>query len=448
MIKEPLVVREFDKLVVGDDSSGNSFDDNVKKIDPEDFDSLKSLYDNEDNDDDASRFLRIGHNKKDGDYISVKKYVGTIHTSTGLQIEVLPKLDLSVSNSGNKTPAEKRTKDIFIEMLKSMDNFYGKTLNKSDLNVNNMDLYEVYIRMYIDEVVTLVKHGLKSGYVRTEDNLNVCKGKILFQQNIRYNFAHQERFYVEYDEFSADRPENRIIKATLYKLQRISSDFENVKRIRQCLAYFETVHESLNYDADFAKISINRGNQEYEDLMIWSKIFLKDESFEVFSGETRARAILFSMDKLYESYVAKKLREAVKNKCKNWVVKTQPAEQHLFDDPPSFTLRPDIVIKRKGNKPVILDTKWKEIKNTPKNNYGISQSDMYQMYAYATKYGTDEVWLLYPMNKAMNGKNKTENQIYFSSTQPQIKVTAFFVDIERIDDANIDDSIYGLIKLI
>ena len=44
----------------------------------------------------------------------------------------------------------------------------------------------------------------------------------------------------------------------------------------------------------------------------------------------------------------------------------------------------------------IYDTKWK-ILDKSKNNYGISQADMYQMYAYHKKYdNAQSVTLIYP----------------------------------------------------
>ncbi len=82
---------------------------------------------------------------------------------------------------------------------------------------------------------------------------------------------------------------------------------------------------------------------------------------------------------------------------------------------------------KKDNRIVILDTKWKSIINNAGKNYGISQSDMYQMCAYSKKYGTPEIWLLYPMNKEMrasvpirfsskekkDGKIETDINIHF-----------------------------------
>ena len=42
-----------------------------------------------------------------------------------------------------------------------------------------------------------------------------------------------------------------------------------------------------------------------------------------------------------------------------------------------------------------MDTKWKLLADN-KANYGISQGDMYQMYAYQKKYSAVNVTLLYP----------------------------------------------------
>lgn len=70
----------------------------------------------------------------------------------------------------------------------------------------------------------------------------------------------------------------------------------------------------------------------------------------------------------------------------------------------------------------------------PRINYGISQSDMYQMYAYSKKYGTPEIWLLYPMNAEMGN----HAEISFESVDG-VNVRLFFVDV-----ANIDRSLQGL----
>ena len=80
-----------------------------------------------------------------------------------------------------------------------------------------------------------------------------------------------------------------------------------------------------------------------------------------------------------------------------FLVSTQDKRYHLFDEPgKKFLMKPDIVVKRRADDAVfIMDTKWKILSDT-KANYGISQADMYQMYAYQKKYGAENVTLLYP----------------------------------------------------
>jgi 5-methylcytosine-specific restriction enzyme subunit McrC len=69
-----------------------------------------------------------------------------------------------------------------------------------------------------------------------------------------------------------------------------------------------------------------------------------------------------------------------------------------------------------------MDTKWK-ILSDAKANYGISQADMYQMYAYQKKYSSENVTLLYPKTE-----NISREDIGFSSDDGVI-VRVRFVDL-------------------
>ena len=50
------------------------------------------------------------------------------------------------------------------------------------------------------------------------------------------------------------------------------------------------------------------------------------------------------------------------------------------------------------------------------------------MYAYGKKYGTSEIWLLYPMNEEM----RERQEILFTS-EDGIGVRLFFVDVANIE---------------
>lgn len=76
-----------------------------------------------------------------------------------------------------------------------------------------------------------------------------------------------------------------------------------------------------------------------------------------------------------------------------------------------------------------MDTKRKSLATNERKNYGISQADMYQMYAYSKRYKTPEIWLLYPVNDEMRGRS----EIGFDSGDGT-KVRVHFVDVTRTEE--------------
>ena len=417
-------VKEFDSIICNSDYKDN---DSYKYLVKKQFENLEMFiheFSGSEENADALDFMRIDYRRNVGDRITVKNYVGLIQMKDGFQVQILPKISFGEEeDSGNA-----RTKRIFLRMLRSMKDFPSKTFNDASLKVDQMNLYEIFINMYLQEVRHLVKRGIKSAYVSQEDNLRYYKGKLLVGQHLRANLVHKERFYVGYEEFLSNSPENRLVKSTLEKLQKITSSAENSKEIRQLLTAFELVESSTNYQKDFSKVVIDRNTKDYEMLMQWSKVFLMNKSFTTFSGSTTSRALLFPMENVYESYVAQQMKKLFRPD--GWDISTQDKGHYLFMNPrKKFALRPDIVLT-KDDHTVIMDTKWKNLINNEKKNYGISQSDMYQMYAYSKKYKTSEIWLLYPINDEM----RNSKPIKFDSGDGTT-VNLFFVDVANIEDS-------------
>ena len=416
-------VKEFDSIICNSDYKDN---DSYKYLVKKQFENLEMFiheFSGSEENADALDFMRIDYRRNVGDRITIKNYVGLIQMKDGFQVQILPKIAFGdEEDSGNA-----KTKRVFLRMLRSMKDFPSKIFNDASLKVEQMNLYEIFINMYLQEVRHLVKRGIKSAYVSQEDNLRYYKGKLLVGQHLRANLVHKERFYVGYEEFLSNRPENRLVKSTLEKLQKITSSAENSKEIRQLLTAFELVESSTNYQKDFSKVVIDRNTKDYEMLMQWSKVFLMNKSFTTFSGSTTSRALLFPMESVYESYVSQQMKKVFRPD--GWDISTQDKGHYLFMNPrKKFALRPDIVLT-KDDHTIILDTKWKNLINNEKKNYGISQSDMYQMYAYSKKYKTSEIWLLYPINDEM----RNSKPIKFDSGDGTT-VNLFFVDVANIED--------------
>ncbi|WP_197703133.1 McrC family protein [Aneurinibacillus soli] len=376
----------------------------------------------QDTDTDALELMTVSSKRGIGKIISAKNYVGLITMSDGTAIEILPKL-----YTKDKESSEVEIKRVFLDMLKFLKEIPYKTFNISSLHIEKNNIFEIFIRMFIQEIYTLVKRGLKSAYIEHQDNEYFYKGRINFSQHIKSNFAHKERFYIEYDIFSVDRTENKLIKTTLEFLRKVSSCRKNKKDLRTLLTAFETVDYSIHPDQDFTKITFDRNMKEYETILKWCSIFLKNKSFTTFKGSDVAYALLFPMERVFENYVAGQLNKVLDKSY--YQIKIQDQSYHLFDDPKRFLLKPDIVVQD-CNSSIVLDTKWKLLYPN-QSNYGVSQADMYQVYAYNKKYSSKMIFLLYPWTTAIN--NITEPITYQSRDDVTVRIG--FIDLININNS-------------
>lgn len=421
---ELFTIKEYDTII-----SQKGYQGRYKYMEKQQFENLITfIYDFKATEDqsDILNFISLGYRRNLGNTITFRNYVGLIQLKNGFQIQILPKIDFNQQ-------IRDQTKQVFIKMIQSMKDFPSKIFNNANLETAQMSIYEIFIEMYLKETRKLVKQGIQLAYVTNQGNLSYYQGKLLINKQLRKNNVHQERFYLEYDQFQADQAKNRIIKATLLKLLKITTSSKNAKQIRQLLVFFEGVSPSLNIDRDLAKITIDRTSKNYLSLIEWSKVFLKNKSFTPFSGNQNARALLFPMEKVFEAYVAKNMKRIFKRA--NYQVSSQDQSYYLFNqvngqNEHRFALRPDLVVTRDDGSVVILDTKWKKLSNNKRSSYGISQQDMYQMYAYAKKYQTSEVWLLYPINNEV----RDLDNIYFDSGDG-VMISLFFVDVEDIESS-------------
>ncbi len=331
----------------------------------------------------AIPYLKISTKKGYGKVLQAQNYVGVLQTKDGTTIEILPKIqEVSVEES----------KSILIKMLKTLKKSPFKNFNMAHLKSDKIPLLEIFITMFLDELSELIKKGIKLDYITKEENLAYLKGKLQIKEQIAQNYIHKERFFVAYDEYVSDRIENRLIKTTLNYLYKQSKLNSNKKRIREYLFVFDEVGVSHTVKSDFSKVKLGRQMKDYEQILVWVKTFLLSSSYSPHKGSDLAFALLFDMNELFESYVGHYLKK------QGYDISLQDKQHHLaFSEQKGiYALRPDIVI---DNGRVIADTKWK-ILNQEKTRQGVSGSDLYQMYAYGTKYtNCEDMYLIYPKDR-------------------------------------------------
>ena len=377
-------------------------------IKPDTFEALeKFVLENEK----TAQYLKITTKNGFGKVLQAQNYVGVIQTKDGTTIEILPKI---------KNATTEKSKDILIKMLKTLKNSPFKNLSVANLKSSKIPLFEIFISMFLEELTALVRNGIKSDYISKEENLKFLKGKLKISEQIKYNTIHKERFFVQYEEFISNRVENRLIKTTLQFLYNKSKLNKNQQRIREFLFVFDEIEISHNIKTDFSKIKLNRQMKDYEQVLLWCKTFLFENSFSPYKGNDIAFALLFDMNLLFESFVYSYLK-----KSSNFQdIKSQDRTHHLAYENGigRFRLKPDIVIN--GGK-IIADTKWKILSEDKAYN-GVLQDDMYQLYAYGTKYDNcEKIYLIYPFDELIikNSYNYFKNK--------ELKLDILFFDVYK-----------------
>ncbi|MEZ9067839.1 McrC family protein [Vibrio atlanticus] len=392
------IVFEFGYLTC--DEQAAQANDDYTLISANAFQYLERLCLNE-NKGNVGRFLKLCSRYGDK-LLQVRNYVGVLFTPNGEHIEVLPKVAKKTDNSPE---AIDESRKLLLMMLKHLGEFRHIATQSANVDTLRMPLLEVFIQQFLHSVNQLVKRGLRSDYVKQQDNLGFKKGKLLVAKQVRYNSVNKHKFYCEFDEFLQDRPANRLIRAALKKVAAYTRRNQSQRLLRELDFAFDDIPASTNVKQDFARVKLDRGMDYYQSPLAWARLILEGFSPLSMKGTANAQSLLFPMESVFESYVASILR---RNLADGVTLSTQAKSKYLVhhNGHRQFQLRPDLMLTKSTKSPetpemldttVILDTKWKLI-NLTASNYGISQSDMYQMFAYGHKYlgGEGDLFLIYP----------------------------------------------------
>ncbi|MEO5330399.1 MAG: McrC family protein [Magnetococcus sp. YQC-5] len=327
--------------------------------------------------------------------IQVTSFVGVIRTPQGFHIEVLPKVGKVIDDGA------KEARQLLLEMLRCLNGFRHIRIESALLAAAKMPLMEVFIGEFLQSVEQVVKRGLRSDYVSRQDNLFVLRGKLLVTQQIRQNVCRADKFYTEHDEFTPNRPENRLLHAALRRVLSESTTPTNQRLARELCFVFAEIPASTQAAQDFQQIRMDRGLAYYADALAWARLILENESPLTGIGHHHAPSLLFPMEMVFEAFVANCLSQQISRSYR--LKNTEDYSHYLVGhrDQKWFFLKPDMLITKANNNLFVLDTKWKLLNERLSNSndkYRLEQNDFYQLFTYGQHHlnGKGDLILIYP----------------------------------------------------
>lgn len=332
-------------------------------------------------------------------WLRLDNFVGVLESPCGQVIEILPK-------HRSATNCIESARKLLCKLICNALDINSRNTSHASIERFDSALPEWLTRKFLQELDLLYKRGLRFEYQRIEEQQRFLRGRLDVQKQLRQPPGREHLFHIQHDVFSADRPENRLLKTALLKICVTTQDSENWRLAHELQSLLHDLPESTDITHDFHCWQDSRLMAHYQAIKPWCEFVLNQHIPMAVQGDWRGLSLLFPMEKLFESYVASELTKAVAQQPgRGNHVYTQLASSylctHLKQD--MFLLKPDLSLNlgftRQPIQRWILDTKWKLLDGAAiDDKYGLSQQDFYQMFAYGHKYlnGQGTLVLIYP----------------------------------------------------
>ncbi|MEA3387321.1 MAG: hypothetical protein U9Q66_02865 [Patescibacteria group bacterium] len=317
------------------------------------------------------RFLFSSNGKNK---IKACSIVGSVSLKNGLTVEILPKFA-----KGNLTEyLKKQYRETLIGMIRVSNekNFITTQSQSGKISMGEMPLINYIIELFSNDLVNTLRQGLHQTYTKNIKNTSNIRGNILVSKTIQNNFIDKSKVYCEYNQHSSNNLLMQVFK-TLAKLlmQDDNLSYNTKQNLYEVHLLLDGV-EIINLKSqDFNKVVFNRLNDKYEILFNQANfIFNKYMPFSSKINSTPFWSILFSMDYLFEKFLAYLFRKSnirfneqsiincFENKTNNMIV----------------SAKPDFIIE---DNLYVADAKWKLLQKD-KTLYGLNAQNFWQLFSY------------------------------------------------------------------
>ncbi|MCM5703878.1 McrC family protein [Larsenimonas salina] len=321
-------------------------------------------------------------------WLRLDNYVGVLETPCGTCLEILPK---HVHDAEGAAPSRK----LLRRMIQSSLELSTREVGAAELELFEAPLSEWVMHRFLVALDELVQRGVRFDYERIEDEQPFLRGQLDVAAQMRQPPSRAHRFRLRHDRFSPNRPENRLLKCALERVCTATRSSDNWRLAQELRHRLSDVPASRDVKTDSNAWRTDRLMAHYQPVRPWCQLILDKTLPLAVAGHHHGMSLLFPMEQLFEQYVAHHLKRAAPPGTR---VHTQATGAWLCRHRGRnlFQLRPDLLVEQ-GARRWVLDTKWKRLAHDA-TNYGLSQSDIYQLFAYGHRYlkGHGDVALIYP----------------------------------------------------
>ncbi|MBT7817599.1 MAG: hypothetical protein HN566_12760 [Polaribacter sp.] len=284
---------------------------------------------------------------------------------------------------------------------------------KTDAKAVNKEVWikKILSIIWLNKLAAANKFGLPRTNVKESYKGHFIKGRINIRKSI-VPFLHNKQIVSDYSSKQYDEVIIRILNQA-YNI--MSSNFatnipENAQDAINKMSSFSSSLSNRVSLSEYKNIQYKSIYQSYKDIVdfSWKIINNKSSYMSTDFGHNDGFGLFIDMAEIWELY----LEKVLKKHFDGWEIDTQ-SEFNIYDNPKMFyhrSIRPDIIMrKRKGNKIVVFDAKWKKM-DFEYNDF--DRSDFFQINTYIAFLKTEDPesevvcgGLLYPFTKEISVDN-------------------------------------------
>lgn len=358
------------------------------------------------------------------DGLRFKQYCGIL----GLEhrsLEILPKIGFDDAD-------DPRSQEYLLRWLRDSGTLPTATDAAAFQALAGSSLLDAFVSAFLESVSSLLKQGLIHRYESKHDDLDVLRGRIDLARQFGRLHGRPDRIACQYDELTSDVEVNRIIKVALQIVARRGNP-SHTTRSFALLSSFSSVSDVTAAQMSLAPRRLDRQMNRYRSPLAWATMIIQTLSPSIRNGENEAPALLFDMNKVFESLAYNRL--TLKARAHRSIrLFRQDTSKHLatYRGAPAIRLRPDIVIYDKDQPVGVADTKWKRLTTDRAGVPLPKEADIYQMIAYATSFGVSEATLIYPAHSGLRADDLHAFEVRGPSGT-WIRLSIMLVDLKSKD---------------
>jgi len=350
----------------------------------------------------SQRFLQFIHKSNE---LKSNKYVGVIHYK-GQKINLLPKIFFD---------SEKEYSSYEINQVQNHILWWLSYCRKikfpnyqTSLGSTKSDFFEVLIYLFSKYTRELLSSSIYQQYEEVNRELPFIKGRLNTNEYINENLSKGKwhKLNCTYDAFAFDNEFNRIIKYVTTLLFNATASRENKKYLREILFILDEVSDEKATAEQCSRITFNPMFGDFETVRDYCLLFLTNCISFNYKNDLKLFAFLLPMEYVFEDFIFGFIDRELEG-----ISALAQRSDTFLDVGKAFNLKPDLYLKTK-EKSLIADTKYKIVYSDEKDpKKGISQSDLYQMLAYAVRFQVEEIILFFPNTVKQLQEEQTELKI-------------------------------------